>query len=123
MGRIALLALVMICGAAAAQSSGAAAPRSSPPLSPYLNLLRGGNPAVNYFNAVRPGVQPGMVGNAMAMPTAGPRTTFFPGATTFAAADKQIATGPTPTGRGATFNNTMGYFGQTSGQFFTRGRR
>lgn len=26
----------------------------TPPLSPYLNLLRGGNPAVNYFYGVRP---------------------------------------------------------------------
>ena len=26
----------------------------SPPLSPYLNLLRGGNPAINYFYGVRP---------------------------------------------------------------------
>src|SRR5205823_8814611 len=25
-----------------------------PPLSPYLNLLRGGNPAINYYGLVRP---------------------------------------------------------------------
>jgi hypothetical protein len=30
---------------------------ASPPLSPYLNLFQGGNPAVNYFNFVRPGLQ------------------------------------------------------------------
>ena len=29
--------------------------RASQPLSPYLNLLRGGNPGVNYFYGVRPG--------------------------------------------------------------------
>lgn len=29
--------------------------RQSQPLSPYLNLLRGGNPGVNYFYGVRPG--------------------------------------------------------------------
>jgi hypothetical protein len=35
--------------------------RQSQPLSPYLNLLRGGNPGVNYFYGVRPGTQPGNV--------------------------------------------------------------
>ena len=30
--------------------------RNSQPLSPYLNMLRGGNPAVNYFYGVRPGL-------------------------------------------------------------------
>jgi len=32
--------------------------RASQPVSPYLNLLRGGNPAVNYFYGVRPGTLP-----------------------------------------------------------------
>jgi hypothetical protein len=36
--------------------------RSQQPLSPYLNLLRGGNPAVNYFYGVRPGLSPGVSG-------------------------------------------------------------
>lgn len=30
--------------------------RQTQPLSPYLNMLRGGNPAVNYFYGVRPGL-------------------------------------------------------------------
>jgi hypothetical protein len=30
-----------------------------PPLSPYLNLLRGGDPAINYFYAVQPAVSAG----------------------------------------------------------------
>jgi hypothetical protein len=33
--------------------------RSQQPLSPYLNMLRGGNPAVDYFYGARPGTQPG----------------------------------------------------------------
>jgi hypothetical protein len=33
--------------------------RASQPLSPYLNLLRGGNPGVNYFYGVRPGTTGG----------------------------------------------------------------
>ncbi|MGL4423441.1 MAG: hypothetical protein ACRCZF_22480 [Gemmataceae bacterium] len=32
--------------------------RMQQPLSPYLNLLRGGNPGVNYFYGVRPGIMP-----------------------------------------------------------------
>lgn len=35
--------------------------RQTQPLSPYLNLLRGGNPGVNYFYGVRPGTQGGGV--------------------------------------------------------------
>lgn len=34
--------------------------RPTQPLSPYLNLLRGGNPGVNYFYGVRPGTQGGV---------------------------------------------------------------
>jgi hypothetical protein len=33
--------------------------RQYQPLSPYLNLLRNGNPAVNYFYGVRPGLPSG----------------------------------------------------------------
>lgn len=41
--------------------------RQTQPLSPYLNMLRGGSPGVNYFYGVRPGLQsggmmPGMMG-------------------------------------------------------------
>src|SRR3954469_24794181 len=54
--------------------------RAGQPLSPYLNLLRGGNNAVNYFYGVRPGTQPnaflGMFGGG----GAGQRQTFSPGA-------------------------------------------
>lgn len=31
-----------------------------PPLSPYLNLLRGGDPAINYYYAVRPALMNGV---------------------------------------------------------------
>ena len=51
-------------GAAAATmpgTAGVAAPSGyRPPLSPYLNLLRGGDPAINYFYAVRPAVMNGV---------------------------------------------------------------
>lgn len=35
--------------------------RAQQPLSPYLNLLRGGNPAANYYYGVRPGLPSGGV--------------------------------------------------------------
>lgn len=36
--------------------------RTQQPLSPYLNLLRGGDPGVNYFYGVRPGLNPAVSG-------------------------------------------------------------
>src|SRR4051794_22228131 len=44
--------------------------RSTQPLSPYLNLLRGSNPAVNYFYGVRPGTMPNMAGSGGFNPVA-----------------------------------------------------
>jgi hypothetical protein len=65
---LALCGLIGITAPAAAQYPGGNptgvggpygnVPRMAPPVSPYLNLLRGGIPAVNYFNFVRPMVQP-----------------------------------------------------------------
>jgi hypothetical protein len=56
--------------------------RSTQPLSPYLNLLRGGNPAVNYFYGVRPGLGNGQVqGAGMGAPMVGSsqlRTGYLP---------------------------------------------
>lgn len=34
-------------------------PNYRPPISPYLNLLRGGDPAINYYYAVRPALMNG----------------------------------------------------------------
>ncbi len=97
--------------------------RGGQPLSPYLNLLRGSNPAVNYYYGVRPGTQPGAFSGMFGAPSAGPRQTFFPGADTmsdlleFPADANKVA----PTGHVAGFNNTLNYFGTTPGQFFSRG--
>jgi hypothetical protein len=57
-----LLALTLALGAATAvRAQGYVPPRVSPfgngGISPYLNLLRGGNPAVNYYGLVRPEIQ------------------------------------------------------------------
>ena len=58
--------------------------RQNQPLSPYLNLLRGGNPGVNYFFGVRPGVQstaPGFGQGAFPIGGTSPlRTGFLPAA-------------------------------------------
>jgi hypothetical protein len=87
------------------------------PLSPYLNLLRGGNAGVNYYYGVRPGTVGGFGQGALGAPfTAfgGNRPLFFP----------QLASGPElalpgevaegsllpPAGHPVMFNNTMGYF-------------
>jgi hypothetical protein len=97
--------------------------RAAQPLSPYLNLLRGGNNAVNYFYGVRPGTQPSAFLGMFNQPSAGPRMTFFPGAETFAdlSDEPRDANKVAPTGHATGFNNTLNYFGQTSGQFFSRG--
>ncbi|MSR52073.1 MAG: hypothetical protein EXS09_02140 [Gemmataceae bacterium] len=97
--------------------------RSAQPLSPYLNLLRGGNTAVNYFYGVRPGTQPSAFSAVFGQSGAGPRMSYFPGADTLAdfSDDPRDASKVAPTGHGTTFNNTLNYFGPTSGQYFSRG--
>lgn len=96
--------------------------RSGQPLSPYLNLLRGGNNAVNYFYGVRPGTQPGAYMGMFGQTGAGPRMTFFPGADTLAdlADEPRDPSKVAPTGHASSFNNTLNYFGGTSGQYFAR---
>lgn len=124
-------ALVVVSGIASAQVPGPTNPgspapnaynRASQPLSPYLNLLRGGNTAVNYFYGVRPGTQAGAF-NGMFSQTGGPRQTYFPGADTLADLldDPRDIGKVGPTGHPAGFDNTLNYFGPTSGQFFARG--
>src|SRR5262249_20395527 len=44
-------------GQYATQQPNANQPRVAPPVSPYLNLLRGGDLGVNYYNFVRPQLQ------------------------------------------------------------------
>jgi hypothetical protein len=97
--------------------------RAGQPLSPYLNLLRGGNNAVNYFYGVRPGTQPNAFTGMFGTGGGGQRMTFFPGADVMAdlLEDPRDATRVNPTGHPAGFNNTLNYFGPTSGQFFARG--
>lgn len=86
------------------------------PLSPYLNLLRGGNAGVNYYYGVRPGTMGGMGFGygAPFMAFGGNRPLFFP----------ELANAPEPlepreadsthvlppAGHPVFFNNTMGYF-------------
>jgi hypothetical protein len=94
------------------------------PLSPYLNLLRGGNVATNYFYGVRPGtvgMGNGRGGGAPFMAGGGNRAVFFP---QLAMAPDPLAgedaTGPgsvlQPAGHPVVFNNTLGFFPSPFGQ-------
>lgn len=93
--------------------------RPAQTLSPYLNFNRGGDPAVNYFNGVRPFVQSG--GNFGGMGNGsignGPRQTFFPYAEPFEplTAEETATTGIRPTGHPIGYGNTMGYYGGSTG--------
>ncbi len=49
-----LLAFADVASAQMPASVGQAPQAQRPVLSPYLNLLRGGSPALNYYNLVRP---------------------------------------------------------------------
>ena len=97
--------------------------RQTQPLSPWLNLTRGGNTAVNYFYGVRPGTQPNAFSGMFGAGGGGQRLTFFPGADymTDLLEEPRDATKVNPTGHPAGFANTLNYFGPTSGQFYARG--
>ncbi len=98
------------------------------PLSPYLNLFRGSNPATNYYYGVRPGTVGGagsMLGVATMPAMGGNRAPFFP----------QLAAAPDPltlpdasdgytlppAGHPVVFNNTLGYFPGGWGSGYGRG--
>ncbi len=86
------------------------------PLSPYLNLLRGGNPGVNYYYGVRPGTVGG-TGQGLGVPftaSGGNRPLFFPQVANAPDpfAPREVGSGSVlpPAGHPVTFNNTGGYF-------------
>lgn len=86
------------------------------PLSPYLNLLRGGNPGVNYYYGVRPGTVGG-TGQSLGAPftaSGGNRQLFFPQLAGAPDPLQPREAGPgdvlPPAGHPVVFNNTMGYF-------------
>ncbi|MBN9523828.1 hypothetical protein J0H58_35850 [bacterium] len=89
-------------------------PRTQP-LSPYLNLLRGGNPGVNYYYGVRPGtVGGGAAFGAGSMAPGGARPTSFP--FQYTEEDALLLPEPgtgyalPPAGHPTVFNNTLGYY-------------
>ena len=94
------------------------------PLSPYLNLLRGGNLATNYYYGVRPGtlgMGPRSFGGAPFVAGGGNRTAFFP---QLAAAPDPLSGVPSgmqgdvlpPAGHPVVFGNTLGFFPGPGGQ-------
>jgi len=85
------------------------------PLSPYLNLLRGGNPATNYYYGVRPGtlgMGPRGFGGAPFMAGGGPRPLFFPQLAIPEQTSPDIGPGDVlpPAGHPTVFSNTMGFY-------------
>ncbi len=92
--------------------------RQTQPLSPYLNLLRGGNTAVNYFYGVQPGLASGgLIGPyGMGGMMFGPRLTFFPYIGSLDEPPEELPKGGMrPTGHPIGFNNTMGYYASPFG--------
>lgn len=87
--------------------------RINQPLSPYLNLTRGGNTAANYYYGVRPGSMPGAFSAPPLGMSQGPgRTSFFPQIDTLHELDATAPeAGMRPTGHPYGFSNSMGYFG------------
>lgn len=87
--------------------------RNNQPLSPYLNLLRGTNNAVNYYYGVRGGSQPFGFTGMFNQGTQGVRQTFFPIVDNLSelADDPNAAQAVSPTGHAVGFQNTLGYFG------------
>ena len=95
------------------------------PLSPYLNLLRGGNTATNYYYGVRPGtigLSPRGFGGAPFVAPGGNRMLFFP---QLAAAPEPLGAGGPgtepetvlpPAGHPVVFGNTLGFFPSPFGQ-------
>jgi hypothetical protein len=94
------------------------------PLSPYLNLLRGNDPATDYYYRVRPGTvgmgQRGF-GGAGAMGGGGNRTLFFPQLASAQDPLGDVGLGGAggvlpPAGHQVVFGNTMGFFPAPGGQ-------
>jgi hypothetical protein len=99
------------------------------PLSPYLNLLRGGNTATNYYYGVRPGTSGGFGFGLGAPFTAqgGYRPPFFPQLTNapdpFSTSDTPLPGSVfAPAGHPVVFNNTLGFFPSPYGNRGSTGR-
>jgi|SRR5579883_1523533 len=99
------------------------------PLSPYLNLLRGGNPAVNYYYGVRPGTPAGGMmpfGSTSFNPVFGPRFQYLPQASLamdpagepFEPGGREVTLRPAghPVIYGNTFNGHGSYFAVYAGR-------
>jgi hypothetical protein len=100
-------------------------PRTQP-LSPYLNLSRGGLPAANYYYGVRPGTVggAGSIGGSPLLAPGGQRGPFFPPEAAGGSPGGLDPTAPTvgtaqvlpPAGHPVVFGNTLGYFPGSSAQ-------
>jgi hypothetical protein len=100
--------------------------RGTQPLSPYLNLLRGGNPGVNYYYGVRPGTTGGGGFGGGGIAPGGFGRTSFP--IQYTQDDALLLPEPgegyilPPAGHPTVFNNTLGYYPGPFGMGSQRGR-
>jgi hypothetical protein len=113
-----LIRLAAVFGALAAAATDARAQTTQPPLtgrplggvatpafSPYLNLARGGNPAINYYGLVRPQLNFAMSLDALqGQLLAGQQS-----------AEGRLPGEMAPTGHAISFLNTGSYFLSTGG--------
>jgi hypothetical protein len=99
---LAVAAVLVLGSAAKAQAPGQYRPGSSPAYSPYLNLLRPGNPATNYYGLVRPQIDTANSINALQQQYNSLRSDIN-------APIEQVMAPPT-TGHGAVFMSYSRYF-------------
>ena len=98
--------------------------RNTQPLSPYLNLLRGGNTAANYFYGVRPGSMAGGFGQPYGSAANLGRQTFFPQVDTlYDLENVNPGDGLPPTGHPFGYSNTLNYFGAGLGAGMSMGNQ
>jgi hypothetical protein len=94
------------------------APFSQPPVSPYLNMFRGGNPGINYYGLVKPQVQAAQTFQQLQLQQQVQAQQVQQAASQQAIALSPTAqAGPLPvTGHPAYFNGTARFFGSVPGQ-------
>jgi hypothetical protein len=111
-----LAVALLLFGATSASAQPGYYPRSpysssfQPPLSPYLNLLRGGSPSANYFLGVLPAMDRNSAVNAVLTDGLAPRRVLAEDRDYFTAGD-QLLPPPNPeTGHPVRFLNYGNYY-------------
>jgi hypothetical protein len=113
------LSLAMVSTGPALAQVGTALPYNPrPTVSPYLNMLRGGNAAVNYYGIVRPQMQAAVTLQRLQMD----QNALFLAQSLLSSpppVDLTLAEGPPSTGHPVQFMNYSRYFSQTPARMGT----